>query len=121
MITGVYTHRMLYYGLFDTGRHLWFKDPQKTDMFLFYGFAATVSAFSSVVLYPFDLIRRRLIVQQGRSNKLFNTAVDCAKHTFIHEGYQGFYRGFTVSVAKNTSSSLMAAWLQKNYMNTNIE
>eukprot|EP00347_Sterkiella_histriomuscorum_P014908 403359055 len=49
---------------------------------------------TSPLAYPFELITRRIMVQQGRREKLFNSGYQCYKWTKRNEGFRGFYRGY---------------------------
>lgn len=41
--------------------------------------AQAVTASAGILSYPFDTIRRRLMMQAGKSEKLYNGTIDCAQ------------------------------------------
>eukprot|EP00347_Sterkiella_histriomuscorum_P003855 403362682 len=57
-------------------------------------FASVVLFVSKILCYPFLTMRKRIMVQQGTSQKLFNSGIECYKWTMKNEGLRGFYRGF---------------------------
>jgi len=65
-LTGMFLYRSLYFGIYDSGLTLMILNgifPGPMVQFLF-GTCVTLAA--SLAAYPFDVIRRRIMVQQGR-------------------------------------------------------
>jgi solute carrier family 25 (adenine nucleotide translocator) protein 4/5/6/31 len=59
-IIGIIPYRASYFGLFDTGKN---KFPiVKKYILLKFIFAQTVTSISGLVSYPFDTVRRRLMM-----------------------------------------------------------
>ena len=56
-------YRGAYFGLYDTAKGVLFKDEKTANFFAKWAVAQTVTAAAGVVSYPFDTVRRRLMMQ----------------------------------------------------------
>ena len=56
-------YRGAYFGLYDTAKGVLFKDEKTANFFAKWGVAQGVTALAGVVSYPFDTVRRRLMMQ----------------------------------------------------------
>ena len=56
-------YRGAYFGLYDTAKGVLFKDERKANFFAKWAVAQTVTAAAGVLSYPFDTVRRRLMMQ----------------------------------------------------------
>ena len=77
---GVFLYRACYFGLWDTGRPILFPDLGTTNIVQLWGFAQLVGVVAGQVAYPFDTVRRRLMMQQASSRnipRLCNAAAAC--------------------------------------------
>jgi solute carrier family 25 thiamine pyrophosphate transporter 19 len=91
---------------------------EQSSNFLSAGFAST---FSKTVVFPFDLVRKRLQVQGPTRQQyvhrnipvyigIFGTIRDIAKL----EGLRGLYKGLTVSLVKAAPLSAVTMWSLEN-------
>ena len=64
---------------------------------------------SSVLTYPFDTVRRKLMMESGKKEKLYNGSLDCWRQVFQSEGVPGFFRGCLTNSLKTTSGALVLA------------
>ena len=62
-LQGIIVYRGAYFGLYDTAKGVLFKDEKTANFFAKWGVAQTVTALAGVVSYPFDTVRRRLMMQ----------------------------------------------------------
>lgn len=76
-VIGIIFYRAAYFGTFDTGKVLLFKDIKKANFFAMWAFAQAVTVVSGILSYPLDTIRRRLMMQSGRSDVLYKNTLDC--------------------------------------------
>lgn len=88
-----FVQRAAYFGLYDTGKVYLFKDKEKSNFFAMWGFAQFTTIFANIVGYPLDTIRRRLMMQSGRSDILYKNAFDCIKKIYQKEGANAFFKG----------------------------
>jgi len=71
-----FVQRAAYFGLYDTGKAYLFTDGGKKNFFAMWILAQFTTIFANVVAYPLDTIRRRLMMQSGRSDVLYKNAFD---------------------------------------------
>ena len=62
-LQGIIVYRGAYFGLYDTAKGVLFKDEKTANFFAKWGVAQSVTALAGVVSYPFDTVRRRLMMQ----------------------------------------------------------
>ena len=58
-------YRGAYFGLYDTAKGVLFKDEKTANFFAKWAVAQAVTAAAGVMSYPFDTVRRRLMMQVG--------------------------------------------------------
>ena len=56
-------YRGAYFGLYDTAKGVLFENEKKANIIAKWAVAQTVTAVAGVVSYPFDTVRRRLMMQ----------------------------------------------------------
>uniref|UniRef100_A0A914D587 ADP/ATP translocase n=1 Tax=Acrobeloides nanus TaxID=290746 RepID=A0A914D587_9BILA len=90
-VQGILIYRAAYFGLFDTTK----------------GRVVTVS--SGILSYPWDTVRRRMMMQSGRKDNLYKNTLDCAKKIVKNEGWHGLYKGALSNVYRGTGGALVLA------------
>jgi solute carrier family 25 (adenine nucleotide translocator) protein 4/5/6/31 len=76
-VIGIIFYRAAYFGSFDTGKTFLFPDAKKANFFAMWAFAQIVTVTAGILSYPLDTIRRRLMMQSGRSDILYKNTLDC--------------------------------------------
>ena len=66
-----------------------------------------VVASSGIVSYPFDTVRRRLMMQSGRGEKLYSGTVDCFAKILAKEGPKAFFKGAGANILRGTGGALV--------------
>lgn len=56
-------YRGAYFGLYDTAKGVVFKDEKNANIIAKWAVAQTVTAAAGICSYPFDTVRRRLMMQ----------------------------------------------------------
>ena len=56
-------YRGTYFGMYDTAKGALFQDEKTANFFAKWAVAQTVTALAGVTSYPFDTVRRRLMMQ----------------------------------------------------------
>jgi solute carrier family 25 (adenine nucleotide translocator) protein 4/5/6/31 len=117
-VIGIIFYRAAYFGTYDTGKVLLFKDPKKANFFAMWAFAQAVTVVSGVISYPLDTIRRRLMMQSGRADILYTGTVDCFKKILKNEGPKAFFKGSLSNVLRGTGGALVLVFYDKiqNYL-----
>lgn len=84
-VQGIIVYRGAYFGLYDTAKGSLFKDEKNAGLLYRWMIAQAVTAAAGIISYPFDTIRRRLMMQAG-GKKMYNGTVDCFTKILQNEG-----------------------------------
>lgn len=63
-VLGIIPYRAAYFGLYDTGKK--YIPLVKENLLVKFLFAQTVTSISGLASYPFDTVRRRMMMQSGK-------------------------------------------------------
>ncbi|OMJ69974.1 hypothetical protein SteCoe_32172 [Stentor coeruleus] len=109
---GIFLYRFLYFGMIDTGKMTLFDDTTKSKFFLFWSFAQTITIFLRFITYPLDTIRRKMMMQSGRNNMLYDNTIDCIAKIYMKEGgIKGFFKGAGCNVVKGTGGTMIMVYI----------
>ncbi|XP_010859533.1 PREDICTED: ADP/ATP translocase 2-like [Bison bison bison] len=64
-VQGIIIYRAAYFGIYDTAKGM-LPDPKNTHIFISWMIAQSVTAVAGLTSYPFDTVRRRMMMQSGR-------------------------------------------------------
>lgn len=106
-IAGIIPYRASYFGLFDTGKR---KLPIVNQNLLYkFIFAQCVTSTSGLISYPFDTVRRRMMMQSGKkaADVQYRNTMDCFRKIASDEGYSAFYKGALSNVFRGVGASLV--------------
>jgi len=107
-IQGIIVYRASYFGTYDTVMGV-LPDSKNMNFFLKWGVAQVVTTGAGVVSYPFDTVRRRMMMQSGRAKDdlLYKGTVDCWKKIYQQEGGRAFFKGAFSNVLRGTGGALV--------------
>ena len=73
-----------------------------------FGAAQFVSMSASTIHYPLDCVRRRLMMEAGKSehDRKYRNTFDCFRKIWAEEGYRGFYLGLGPNLFRCIGSAL---------------
>jgi len=108
-VQGIIIYRAAYFGCFDTVKALVAKDPKKVNFFVAWGIAQVVTVASGVLSYPWDTVRRRMMMQSGRKEIMYKNTWDCAVKIIKNEGPRAMYKGALSNVFRGTGGALVLA------------
>lgn len=92
-ILGIFVYRAAYFGLYDLAMGMVFRLKNGKDNFILkFMVAQAVTVVSGLLVYPFDTIRRCLMMQAGEKTKLYDGPIDCCRVIHKEEGIQGFFK-----------------------------
>lgn len=91
-VQGIIIYRAAYFGMFDTAKHVFAKD-KKLNFFAAWGIAQVVTIGSGILSYPWDTVRRRMMMQSGRKDILYKNTLDCALKIVKNEGMSAMFKG----------------------------
>jgi len=104
-VQGIIIYRAAFFGLYDTAKGM----TGKTNIFISWGIAQCVTTVSGIVSYPFDTVRRRLMMQAGRKSGdiLYSGTIDCWRKIAAQEGTGAFFKGAFSNVLRGTGGALV--------------
>lgn len=109
-LVNVMVYRGIYFGFYES----LMRDQENTKSSIWASFLyAQVSTNSAgLVVYPFDTVRRNLVLQSARSlehQKLLKDSgmVECAKRLYRERGLRGLYGGCLINLFRGFGSSLV--------------
>ncbi|KAF6376761.1 solute carrier family 25 member 4 [Rhinolophus ferrumequinum] len=76
---------------------------------LYQGFAQSVTAVAGLVSYPFDTVRRRMMMQSGRKGAdiMYTGTVDCWRKIAKDEGGKAFFKGAWSNVLRGMGGAFV--------------
>lgn len=103
-VQGIIIYRAIYFGAYDTAKQF---AGEKPSIFVRFCIAQTVAAGSVTVAYPFDTVRRRLMMMSGEQEKMYKGTMDCWKKIMKDEGMKGFFKGNFTNVLRSIGCALV--------------
>jgi len=106
-VFGMFLYRAFYFGGYDSLKgNLINKD---TNFFVKWIFAQTITVFSGMCFYPLDTVRRRIMIESGKSEKYkkYKNSMHCIKKIAAEEKMRGFYKGFGANIFRTSGSSVV--------------
>eukprot|EP00735_Rhodelphis_limneticus_P012295 TRINITY_DN551_c0_g1::TRINITY_DN551_c0_g1_i1::g.10420::m.10420 TRINITY_DN551_c0_g1::TRINITY_DN551_c0_g1_i1::g.10420 ORF type:complete len:327 (+),score=118.39,sp/P05141/ADT2_HUMAN/71.86/2e-147,sp/P05141/ADT2_HUMAN/28.18/1e-08,Mito_carr/PF00153.22/2.4e-26,Mito_carr/PF00153.22/5.9e-23,Mito_carr/PF00153.22/1.5e-15 TRINITY_DN551_c0_g1_i1:58-981(+) len=103
-VGGIIVYRAAFFGCFDTAKSFL---PKNSPFWMSWAVAQVVTTFAGIISYPFDTIRRRLMMQSGRSDVLYTGTVDCFYKILRKEGGNAFFKGAGSNVIRGTGGALV--------------
>lgn len=107
-VQGIIIYRAAYFGFYDTARGM-LPDPKNTPIYISWAIAQVVTTVAGIVSYPFDTVRRRMMMQSGRKDVMYKNTLDCAKKILANEGPRAFFKGALSNVFRGTGGALVLA------------
>jgi len=108
-VQGIIIYRASYFGCFDTIKAMVSADPKNMNFFVAWAIAQVVTVCSGILSYPWDTVRRRMMMQSGRSDIMYKNTWDCAKKIMKNEGMGAMYKGALSNVFRGTGGALVLA------------
>ncbi|VDL86891.1 unnamed protein product [Nippostrongylus brasiliensis] len=107
-VQGIIIYRAAYFGLFDTAKMV-LASEGKLNFFVAWAIAQVVTVGSGILSYPWDTVRRRMMMQSGRKDVLYKNTLDCAKKIIANEGMGAMFKGALSNVFRGTGGALVLA------------
>ncbi|XP_008566383.1 PREDICTED: ADP/ATP translocase 3 [Galeopterus variegatus] len=107
-VQGIIIYRAAYFGMYDTAKGM-LPDPKNTHIVVSWMIAQTVTAVAGVVSYPFDTVRRRMMMQSGRKGAdiMYTGTLDCWRKIFKDEGGKAFFKGAWSNVLRGMGGAFV--------------
>lgn len=105
-VLGIIAYRACYFGGYDTAKRTILADPKTSVLFKFL-VAQVVTTLSGLLSYPLDTVRRRLMMQSGQKEILYNGTADCFAKIYSKEGPNAFFKGALSNIFRGAGASLV--------------
>ena len=112
-VLGIIVYRACYFGGYDWGKQYLFKDFRNANAILLFCFAEVNTTISGLASYPLDTVRRRLMMQSGRTTMLYKGTFDCMRKIYAEKGLKAFYKGALSNVFRGTGGALVLVLYEK--------
>jgi len=103
---GLFIYRGLYYGLYDSIKPLVL--DEKSSFTRRFALAYCVTIFAMQMSYPFDTLRRRMMLTSG-TGRHYPSSFHCLKEILKYEGKSALLVGSTANVLRGTGGALILA------------
>lgn len=107
-VQGIIIYRAAYFGCYDTARGS-LPDPKNSPFIVNFAIAQVVTICSGILSYPFDTVRRRMMMQSGRAKEdiMYKNTLDCWVKIGKQEGAKAFFKGALSNVFRGTGGALV--------------
>uniref|UniRef100_A0A023FHC1 ADP/ATP translocase n=1 Tax=Amblyomma cajennense TaxID=34607 RepID=A0A023FHC1_AMBCJ len=107
-VQGIIIYRAAYFGFFDTAKGM-LPDPKNTPIVISWLIAQTVTTVAGIMSYPFDTVRRRMMMQSGRAKAdlMYKNTLHCWGKIYRTEGGAAFFKGAFSNVLRGTGGALV--------------
>jgi len=102
-VQGIIIYRAAFFGLYDTAKGV----IAPSNLLFSWMIAQCVTTVSGIVSYPFDTVRRRLMMQSGRKEVLYTGTLDCWRKIAAQEGPKAFFKGALSNIIRGTGGALV--------------
>lgn len=105
-VQGIIIYRAAFFGLYDTAKGML---PPGIGIIISWAIAQTVTTVSGIISYPFDTVRRRMMMQSGRKGAdiMYKNTLDCWRKIAAQEGGGAFFKGAFSNVLRGTGGALV--------------
>ncbi|MEE6460812.1 hypothetical protein FKM82_001111 [Ascaphus truei] len=107
-VQGIIIYRAAYFGVYDTAKGM-MPDPKNVHIMVSWMIAQSVTAVAGLVSYPFDTVRRRMMMQSGRKGAdiMYKGTIDCWKKIAKDEGGNAFFKGAWSNVLRGMGGAFV--------------
>jgi len=102
-VVGIVFYRGSYFGLYDTSKTAF----PTNNLVIKFGIAQVVTTAAGIISYPFDTVRRRMMMQAGAKEQLYSSMFDCAGKIAKDEGGSAFFKGAGANVLRGMGGALV--------------
>jgi solute carrier family 25 (adenine nucleotide translocator) protein 4/5/6/31 len=102
---GIIVYRAAFFGGYDTMKGMLL--TKESSVFAAWCCAQVVTTIAGVVSYPFDTVRRRMMMQAGKKEQLYSSTADCWVKIFKAEGFGGFFKGALANAIRGSGGAIV--------------
>ncbi|KFV12123.1 ADP/ATP translocase 2, partial [Tauraco erythrolophus] len=102
-VQGIIIYRAAYFGMYDSAK------GANTHIVVSWMIAQTVTAVAGLTSYPFDTVRRRMMMQSGRKGTdiMYTGTIDCWRKIARDEGAKAFFKGAWSNVLRGMGGAFV--------------
>ncbi|KAJ1494004.1 putative mitochondrial ADP/ATP translocase [Baffinella frigidus] len=108
-VAGIIVYRGAYFGFYDSAIGV----LKPSNIIYKFCIAQVVVAASGIASYPFDTVRRRLMMQSGAKERLYNGTMDCFVKIAQKEGMSAFFKGAAANVLRGAGGAMVLVGYDK--------
>ncbi|XP_052413051.1 ADP/ATP translocase 2-like [Carassius gibelio] len=107
-VQGIIIYRAAYFGIYDTAKGM-LPDPNNTHIFVSWMIAHSVTIIAGFTSYPFDTVRRCMMMQSGRKKAdiMYSGTIDCWRKIARDEGGKAFFKGAWSNVLRSMGGAIV--------------
>jgi len=107
-VQGIIIYRAAFFGFYDTAKGM-LPDPKTTPIVVSWMIAQCVTTVSGIISYPFDTVRRRMMMQSGRGKAdiMYKNTLDCWAKIYKTEGSGAFFKGAFSNILRGTGGAFV--------------
>lgn len=107
-LTAIIIYRAVHFGLYDTACGILIESKDKTPIYVIWAIAQVVTTFASIVAYPFDTVRRRMMMQSGRTSNeiVYKSTLHCWRTIKRQEGVRAFFNGAFTNTLRGVGGAI---------------
>lgn len=106
-VGGIIVYRAAFFGGYDTLRDMALADPKNAPVWQKWMVAQVVTTAAGIISYPFDTVRRRMMMQAGRADVLYTSTLHCWGKILKDEGGGAFFKGAGSNVIRGTGGAIV--------------
>ncbi|KAI3726832.1 hypothetical protein L1987_66638 [Smallanthus sonchifolius] len=116
-IVGITMYRGMYFGLYDSLKPIVLIGPFQDNFVASFFLGWSVTTFSGFCAYPFDTLRRRMMLTSGQPIK-YRNGIHALREIIRLEGFWALYRGVTANVLVGVAGAGVLSGYDKLYQLT---
>ncbi|XP_054730290.1 ADP,ATP carrier protein-like [Anastrepha obliqua] len=107
-VQGIIVYRGAYFGCYDTAREM-LPDPKNSPIWINFMIAEAVTSMAGIISYPFDTVRRRMMMQSGlkASERIYKNTAHCWLVIAKTEGPFAFFKGAFSNILRGTGAAIV--------------
>jgi solute carrier family 25 (adenine nucleotide translocator) protein 4/5/6/31 len=108
-VVGIIVYRAAFFGGYDTAKSVFLKNPKSAPFWQNWMVAQVVTTIAGVVSYPFDTVRRRIMMQAGRkaTEVQYTSTLDCWAKIAKNEGVGAFFKGALSNAIRGSGGAIV--------------
>jgi len=106
-VGGIIVYRAAFFGGYDTAKSIFLPNPKNAPFWQNWIVAQFVTIIAGLVSYPFDTVRRRMMMQAGRGEILYKNTWDCWYKIGVNEGPRAFFKGALSNAIRGSGGAIV--------------